>query len=100
MAKYDVYSSISASSEYLLDLQDEIIDNLSTRVVAPLVPVDEVPRRMKILNPIISVAGVEFLLMTHLLAAIPASTLKIKVGSVLTQRDEIIASLDFLFTGF
>ncbi len=100
MAKYDVYSSISSSSEYLLDLQDEIIDNLSTRVVAPLVPVDEVPRRMKILNPIISVAGVEYLLMTHLLAAIPASTLKIKVGSVLTQRDEIIASLDFLFTGF
>ena len=100
MAKYDIYKSVSAGSEYLLDLQDEIIDNLSTRVVAPLVPVDDVPKRMKILNPIISVAGTEYLLMTHLLAAIPASTLKIKVGSVLTQRDEIIASLDFLFTGF
>ncbi|MEA3544953.1 MAG: CcdB family protein [Thermodesulfobacteriota bacterium] len=100
MAKYDIYSSISVSSEYLISLQDEIIDNLSTRVVAPLVPVDEVSGRMNILNPIIYFAGTEYLLMTHLLAAIPASALKTKVGSVLTQRDEIIASLDFLFTGF
>lgn len=100
MAKYDIYSPTSTSSEYLLDMQDEIIDNLSTRVVAPLVPVDDVPKRMKILNPIISVAGTEYLLMTHLLAAIPVSALKTKIGSVSTQRDEIIASLDFLFTGF
>ena len=100
MAKYDIYSLSSASTEYLLDLQDEIIDSLSTRVMAPLVPVDDVPKRMKILNPIIAVAGTDYLLMTHLLAAIPASVLKIKVGSVSIQRDEIIASLDFLFAGF
>lgn len=100
MAKYDIYSSASASAEYLLELQDEIIDNLSTRVVAPLVPIDDIPKRMKILNPIISVAETEYVLMTHLLAAIPISALKTKVGSASTQRDEIIASLDFLFTGF
>ena len=100
MATYDIYSSTSARAEYLLVLQDEIIDNLSTRVVAPLVPVNDVPKRMKILNPIISVAGTEYLLMTHLLAAIPSSVLKIKTGSALAQRDEIIAALDFLFTGF
>jgi len=37
--------------------------------------------------------------MTHLLAAIPITALKKKVGSAASQRDEIIASLDFLFTG-
>ena len=100
MAKFDIYKSPSAGAAFLLDLQDDILDDLSTRVVAPLIPSDGVPKRMKILNPLISVEGNEYLLMTHLLAAIPASSLKEKISSALTQRDEIIASLDFLFTGF
>ncbi|MBW6509167.1 MAG: CcdB family protein [Desulfuromonadales bacterium] len=36
MAKFDIYRSPSSSAAYLLDLQDELIDMLSTRVVAPL----------------------------------------------------------------
>lgn len=100
MAKFDIYSSSSASATFLIELQDEIIDDLSTRVVAPLVSVDDVQKRMKILNPVISVEGKDYLLMTHLLAAIPSSALKDKVASASTQRAKIIASLDFLFTGF
>jgi toxin CcdB len=100
MAKFDIYSSPSSSATYLLDLQDEIIDVLSTRVVAPLVATEDVSQRMKILNPAIRVEGDEYILMTHLLAAIPSSALKKKIGSAVSQRDEIIASLDFLFTGF
>lgn len=99
MAKFDIYSSPSNGAAYLLDLQDEIIDVLSTRVVAPLVATEDVSKRMKILNPLIRIEGTEFILMTHLLAAIPSSTLKKKIGSAVSQRDEIIASLDFLFTG-
>ena len=99
MAKFDIYGSPSSSVPYLMDLQDEIIDVLSTRVVAPLVAVEEVSKRMKILNPVIRIEGVDYILMTHLLAAIPASTLKNKINSAVLQRDEIIASLDFLFTG-
>jgi toxin CcdB len=99
MAKFDIYSSPSSGAAYLLDLQDEIIDVLSTRVVAPLVTTEGVSKRMKILNPLIRIEGTEFILMTHLLAAIPSSTLKNKIGSAVSQRDEIIASLDFLFTG-
>lgn len=100
MAKFDIYKLPSSGAAFLLDLQDDILDGLSTRVVAPLISNDEVPKRMKIINPLIIVEGKDYLLMTHLLAAIPASSLKEKIGSALTQRDEIIASLDFLFTGF
>ena len=99
MAKFDIYSSPSSRAAYLLDLQDELIDTLSTRVVAPLVPTEDVEKRMKILNPVIRFDGTDYILMTHLLAAIPATILKKKVGSATSQRDEIIASLDFLFTG-
>ena len=99
MAKFDIYSTTSGNADYLVDLQDDLIDMLSTRVVAPLVAAEEVSKRMKILNPIIQIEGEDFILMTHLLAAIPAITLKKKVGSATFQSDKIIASLDFLFTG-
>ncbi len=99
MAKFDIYSTTSGNADYLVDLQDDLIDMLSTRVVAPLVAAEEVSKRMKILNPIIQIEGQDFILMTHLLAAIPARILKKKVGSATFQRDKIIASLDFLFTG-
>lgn len=99
MAKFDIYSSPSSRAAYLLDLQDELIDMLSTRVVAPLVAVEDVDKRMKTLNPVIHIEGGSYILMTHLLAAIPATTLKKKISSASSQRNEIIASLDFLFTG-
>jgi hypothetical protein len=60
---------------------------------------EEAPQPMTILNPVIWIEGEAYLLMAHLLAAIPASTLKKKISSATTQRDEIIASLDVLFTG-
>ncbi len=99
MAKFDIYSFPSSSAAYLLDLQDELIDTLSTRVVAPLVIPEDVNKRIKNLNPVIRLDGSDYILMTHLLAAIPVTSLKKKVGTAALQRDEIIASLDFLFTG-
>lgn len=99
MAKFDIYTTSSSSAPFLIELQDDILDMLSTRVVAPLIPAEGVWKRMKILNPIIQVKGADHVLMTHLLAAVQSSTLGEKVDSALSQRDEIIASLDFLFTG-
>ena len=99
MAQFDIYKSPSDSTAYLVDLQDDLIEALSTRVVAPLVAIEDGEKRMKILNPLIRYDGTDYILMAHLLAAIPARLLQEKVGSAALQRDEIIASLDFLFTG-
>lgn len=54
---------------------------------------------MKTLNPRIPVGGIDYILLTHLLAAIPLSTLGEPVASAQSQRDQIIAALDLLFTG-
>jgi toxin CcdB len=99
MAQFDIYQRHGAGIEFLLELQDNLVDNLSTRVVAPLALPEAVGVPMKTLNPRISVAGADHILLTHLLAAIPASALGEPVASALLQRDEIIASLDLLFTG-
>ncbi|MHB1399283.1 MAG: CcdB family protein [Trichloromonadaceae bacterium] len=99
MAQFDIYPRHGAGVEFLLELQDNLIDNLSTRVVAPLALPEAVSVPMKTLNPRISVGGDDYILLTHLLAAIPVSALGEPVASALSQRDAIISSLDLLFTG-
>ena len=99
MAQFDIYKRQGADIEFLLDLQDEMLETLSTRVVAPLAPLGTVGLPMKTLNPVISVRGIPYVLLTHLLAAIPNSSLGEFAGSARAQRDEIIGAIDLLFTG-
>ncbi|MEZ4599138.1 MAG: CcdB family protein [Syntrophotaleaceae bacterium] len=99
MAQFDVYRLKSEGIEFVLDLQDEMLENLSTRVVAPLALPEMVGLPMRTLNPRIPVGGVDYILLTHLLAAIPVAALANPVGSASSQRDVIIAALDLMFTG-
>jgi toxin CcdB len=54
---------------------------------------------IKRLNPIVSVRGVEYIAVVQELAAIPTRELGEVHGSLLAQRNELIAALDLLFTG-
>jgi toxin CcdB len=99
MAQFDIYHSRSAAAEFLLDLQDEMLESLGTRVVAPLVPLETLETPIKTLNPLIPMRGTQYILLLHLLAAIPVTALGELEGSARAQRDEIIAAIDLLFTG-
>lgn len=100
MAQFDIYRiSVRGGTEFLLNLQDDLLENLATRVVVPLVKPDMVGQTMQTLNPRIWVGSEPYLLLTHLLAAIPATSLGEFVGSAKAQRQEIVAAIDFLFTG-
>ena len=99
MAQFDIYPGRGEGIDFLLDLQDEMLANLATRVVAPLARPETVGPPMKTVNPRVSVGGSDHIVLIHLLAAIPASSLGKPVGSVASQRDAIIAALDLLFTG-
>jgi toxin CcdB len=99
MAQFDNYRRQGGGIELLLDLQDDMLENLSTRVVAPLAPLGAVGPPMQALNPRIAVGGVPYVLLTHLLAAIPTAALGELAGSARTQRDEIVGAIDLLFTG-
>lgn len=99
MAQFDIYAMNERGVAYLLDLQDEMLAHLSTRVVAPLALPENVGPPMNIVNPRISVGGVQYLLLTHLLAAIPAASLGQPIGSAKAQRDDIVGAIDFLVTG-
>jgi len=99
MAQFDIYPGRGEGVDFLLDLQDEMLANLSTRVVAPVVLPETVGLPIKILNPCVCVGGSDHIVLIHLLAAIPASSLGERVGSAASRRDAIIAALDLLFTG-
>ncbi len=104
MAQFDVYvnpnKETNQSVPYLLDLQAELLDNLATRVVVPLVPAALMGRGVKHLNHRFKLRDNVFFMSSAELAGVPISAMGERVGSLKEQRQEIIAALDFLFTGF
>lgn len=83
----------------LLDLQADLLRDLATRIVVPLTAVESV-RPMDRLNPVVDVAGREYAVVFQEMAAVPVTILDAPVGDLRARRDDLIAALDFLFTGF
>lgn len=105
MARFDIYRNHGrhqATSPYLLDVQSNHLGGLSTRIVIPLRRLDKFPQVLlpKDLIPIFVIEGVECLLDTPQLAAIPMSELKILVTSIADSQLAIATALDRLFGGF
>ena len=104
MAQFDVYQNPNEETNqtvpYLLDLQADLLDNLATRVVVPLLAATLIGKAVKHLNPRFKIKGKAVFMSTAELAGVPRSALGEKVASLREQRNEILAELDFLFTGF
>lgn len=101
MAQFDVYENknIRTNKEipYLLDIQNDILKSLSTRVVVPLI-LNMKPA--KILNPKFEINGSLVTMSTAELAGISIDNLGSFVCSVEDKRDDIISAVDFMITGF
>lgn len=104
MAQFDVYHNPNEETNqivpYLLDIQADLLDNLATRVVVPLITASTVGKPIKYLNPKFQIDDITVLMSTAELAGVPVSAIGEKVDSLKEQRDKIIAALDFLFVGF
>jgi toxin CcdB len=83
----------------LLDVQADLLDTLATRVVVPLVLVEEMGLAAKNLNPIFKIKSTAVVMSTAELAGVSIRALGDKVASLKSKRDEIIAALDLMFTG-
>lgn len=83
-----------------VDVQSDLLEPFSTRVVIPLVALEVAPQAPRRLNPVVDVAGAPRILATHLIAALPRAALGPPVGSLAAERDRIRAALDMLFLGF
>lgn len=103
MAQFDVYLNPNTATykaiPYLLDIQADLLDTLSTRVVVPLILEEKMGLAAKHLNPKFKVKGVAVVMSTAELAGVSSRSLGDKVISLKSKRNEIISALDLLFAG-
>lgn len=104
MPQFTVYKNRDSATRsrfpLLLDVQSDLLEPLSTRVVVPLSPVTTARTvTMKQLTPILTIDGKRYLMLTPQLAGISTRELGQSIGSVTAERATIIAALDFLITG-
>ena len=104
MAQFSVHLNgnphTAADIPYLLDVQTDLLADLSTRVVVPLyraeVMAGKVVRR---LMPTFIIDGQPLVMVTPQLAGVANKLLGPPVADLSDQRDLIIAALDLLVTG-
>ena len=101
MARFDAYANPEATERrhtpYLVDVQNDFIDALNTRVVIPLRKESIFGARAKNLNPLLLVGGESVVLDTAALGAVPAIELKKRVANLGDQRALVLEALDALF---
>ncbi|USD64469.1 CcdB family protein [Vibrio sp. SCSIO 43136] len=84
----------------LLDLQTDLLDGLTTRVVVPLLEYDSSPKPANTLNPIFEVEGKQIVMLTQFLAAVSQIELREFVTDLSDHHKEVMDALDMLFLGF
>jgi toxin CcdB len=101
MAQFDVYKNPNKATNlqvpYLLDIQHDILQNINTRVVVPLILNIE---SIKNLNPEFKINNQIYMMSTAEMATIPTTLLGDKVANLESQRSEILNAIDFLISGF
>lgn len=101
MAQFDVYENTNKATleffPYLLDVQNDLLSSLKTRVVVPL-GLGITPIRH--LNPIFKIEGKNVVMSTAAMAGVSLSSCGKKVLNLSDNRNEIIDALDFLVNGF
>jgi toxin CcdB len=99
MARFDVYSR-RGHGGFLLDCQADLLSDLNTRFVIPLLPEAEAPRPAARLNPVFEINGERVVTVTQFAAAIAVRELGDRVASLVEREHEISNALDMLISGF
>ncbi|BDI07877.1 CcdB family protein [Sphaerotilus microaerophilus] len=99
MARFDVYAGVDGGG-YLLDVQANLLSRLNTRVVVPLLPLDQAPTPADRLNPRFQVNGVPVVMATQFMAAVPAAELRQQLAALDHESNAILDAIDFLHQGW
>ncbi len=104
MAQFDYYANTDKATNetypFVVDVQDDLLDGLNSRVVIPLTPLANFEKATpKNLCPEITIEGKGYSLLTHQMASVSTRLLSQYEGSLVNIRNEIISAIDFLFTG-
>ncbi|HID37575.1 MAG TPA: plasmid maintenance protein CcdB [Ghiorsea sp.] len=102
MAQFDVYASKDNNTAYplLVDVQNELLHTLNTRLVIPLTPLTLIESTMpSTLCPILHLEQGDFVLMTQFMSSMPTTALDTPIASISNFHDDIVRAVDLLITG-
>lgn len=99
MARFDVFT-LAGTDTFLLDVQADLLDQLASRVVVPLLPAESTPAPVRRLNPVFEIGGRKYLMATQFLTAIARKDLGKHHRSLAEHEDQILGALDMLVQGF
>ncbi|WP_319544483.1 CcdB family protein [Ruegeria conchae] len=99
MPKYDVFPNPSGDG-FLLDVQSDLLSDLNTRVVVPLLPKPYAPKPATRLNPEFMIMDEPVVMVTQFMAAVPTGVLKSPVGNLVDEFEKITVAVDMLMQGF
>ncbi len=104
MAQFRIYANSNEGTKaefpYLLEVQSELLSDLATRMVIPIVTFSNPKyRAMTKLTPAIEIKGRKYLAITPLMAGVPRSALGNEIADLSRTQGDIIAAVDLLITG-
>ena len=104
MSQFSIYKNTNKNSRkaypYFIDVQNDFLDGLNSRVVIPLSPYNKrTNNSVTYPRQIITVKGDSFVMLSHQITSIPGALLKKKVASVEHFKDEILGAIDFFVAG-
>ena len=104
MARYEVFQNPDAlersHTPFFLDVQNDFINALDSRVVVPLRRQDAFGPRASTLNPLLNILGEELVLDTAALGAVPTAVLRRPAARLDMGRDGVRDALDTLFGAY
>ncbi len=104
MPQFSAYKNPNRATQknypFLLDIQSNLLSDLRTTVVIPLMPKRLAESHaMSRLNPVIKINNDSFILMTQNIAGIDRDNLGEKVCELNQYRSEVVAAVDFVLAG-
>jgi toxin CcdB len=104
VARFDIYANPYAAERghtpYVLDVQNDHLGPLATRVVIPLRAPKGFGKAAAGLNPAFEVEGKTVLLDTASLAPVPATMLKRPTAHLGHSHEQVLDALDTLFGAY
>jgi toxin CcdB len=104
VARFDVYANPVAAERkvtpYFIDVQNDYIDGLPTRIVVPLRREAAFGPRARNLNPVLTIGAESVVLDTAALGAVPLAELRRPMSNLREAREPIQEALDSLFGAY
>ncbi len=99
MARFDLYQNPGGAG-LLLDVQADLMRDLNTRIVVPLMRRRDAPKPAGRLNPIFRIDNADFVMVTQFMASVPVADLGRHTGNLNREDTAITDALDMIFSGF